>query len=114
MRALLPVPVLLCAAVVVPFLAAADPRPIPNFTLADPAGQPWSLHDQKAKAVVVAFLSPDCPMSNGYLPTLAGVAAKYAQKGVVVVGVYPDPEFTPAAAAAHVREYKVPFPVLRD
>jgi peroxiredoxin len=115
MRALLPVIVLLGAAVAAPFLAtAADPKPAPNFTLTDPTGKPWSLHDQKAKAVVVAFLSPDCPMSNGYLPTLAAIASKYAEKGVVVVGVYPDPEFTPAAIAAHVKEYRIPFPVLRD
>ena len=113
MRSLLAAPVLFAAVAAVP-LGAADPKPVANVTLTDPAGKPWALHDQKAQAVVVAFLSPDCPMSNGYLPELAALHARYAPQGVTLVGVYPDPDLTAAAAAAHAREYKVPFPVLRD
>jgi peroxiredoxin len=93
---------------------ANDGKPVPSFTLKDAAGKPWGLHDQKAKALVVVFLSPDCPMSNGYLPVLAGISEKYGEKGVRVIGVYPDPEVTAEAAAAHAKEFKIPFPVLRD
>lgn len=93
---------------------ASDPTPVPNFTLTDAAGKAWKLHDQKAKAVVVAFLSPECPMSNGYLPALAGVVEQYGAKGVVVVGVYPDPDVSAEAVATHSKEFKIPFPALRD
>lgn len=94
--------------------AAPDPRPTADFTLTDSAGKPWQLHGRKAKAVVVAFLSADCPMSNNYLPALADVAAKYADKGVAVVGVFPDPDTTAAQLTAHAKEYRVAFPLLRD
>src|SRR5205814_2143064 len=93
---------------------AADPKPAADFTLTDTAGGEWSLHKQTAKAVVVAFLSCDCPMSNGYLPALADVAKQYADKGVVVVGVHADPDETAEQVRGHAKEYKVPFPVLRD
>lgn len=117
MKCILAVPVLIAAAVVARFPVAADApesKPAVNFTLRDSTGKPWTLHDQKAGAVVVAFLSPDCPMSNGYLPALAELHGRYAGKGVAVVGVYPDPDVTAEQATAHAKEYKIPFPVLRD
>ncbi|MBA4190622.1 MAG: hypothetical protein C0467_21765 [Planctomycetaceae bacterium] len=89
-------------------------KPVALFTLSDAAGKKWELADQKAKFVVVAFLSLECPMSNGYLPVLAEVATKYADRGVSLVGVFPDPETTAAQAAAHAKEYKIPFPVYAD
>lgn len=94
--------------------AAPEPRPVPNVSLTDSAGKPWRLHDQKAKAVVVAFLSTECPMANSYVPKLADVATRYADKGVAVIGVYPDPDTSAAQVAAHVKEYKIAFPVFRD
>lgn len=96
---------------------AARPEPAKSaadFALADAAGKKWTLGDQKAKAVVVAFLATECPMSNGYLPVLAEVAARYADKGVTLVGVFPDPDATAAQVAAHAREYKLAFPVFAD
>jgi peroxiredoxin len=92
----------------------AEAPPAKNFALQDAAGKNWSLHDQKAKVVVVAFLALECPMSNGYLPTLADLSRKYADKGVTLVGVLPDPDTTDKQLAAHAREYATPFPLLRD
>jgi peroxiredoxin len=103
--------VLLTLAALVAYpLTAADLKPAPNFTLESK----WTLHDQKAKAVVVAFLAAECPMSNGYMPALAAVHAKYAEKGVTLVGVFPDPDTTAEKVASYAKEYKVPFPLLRD
>ena len=114
------VPPVLFAAIVAfafAFRTSAAPevqKAAPDFALKDPAGKKWTLHDQKAKAVVVAFLAAECPMSNGYLPALANLSAKYADKGVAVVGVFPDPETTGGRVAAHAKEYKIPFPVFAD
>src|SRR4051794_30631518 len=59
-----------------------------TFTLADPAGKPWSLASQQGKkAVVVVFLSFDCPVSNSYAPTLVELHRSYAEKGVAFVAV---------------------------
>jgi peroxiredoxin len=90
------------------------PKAVASFTLTDAAGKKWALADQKAKVVVVAFLSADCPMSNGYLPALSDIASKYADKGVAVVGVFPDSEATPEQVAKHAKEYKLTFPVFAD
>src|SRR5262245_48811766 len=96
-------PLLVAALVAIPFARPAPQRAksAKNFTPAYPGVKPWALHDQKAKAVVVAFLSAECPMSNGYLPVLAEVATKYAEKGVAVVGVFPDAELSAKDLAAH-------------
>lgn len=95
---------------------SAEPKakPVESFALTDSTGKTWALSDQKAPAVVVAFLATECPMSNGYLPVLNAIAPKYAEKGVAVVGVFPDPDTTAAQLTAHAKEYKVPFPLLRD
>jgi len=118
MRFLRPIPLALAAlaaaVLAVPSATRAAPPPVAGFTLADADGKAWTLADQKAKAVVVAFLATDCPMSNGYLPALADIAATYADKGVRVVGVFPDPDATAAQVAAHAKDYKLTFPLLRD
>ena len=114
MKTLLLLAVLFAALVAVSFQSsAAPPKPkiAPDFALTDPAGKKWSLHDQKAKVVVVAFLAGECPMSNSYLPALADLHVKYAEKGIAVVGVFPDPEITSERVAAHAKEYKLPFPL---
>ena len=55
--------VALAACVVYP-LPAADPKPAPNFVLTDSAGKKWALHEQKAKATVVAtnLRGPEVPL----------------------------------------------------
>jgi peroxiredoxin len=93
---------------------AADAGPVADFSLSDSAGKAWKLHGQQSKAVVVVFLSTECPMSNGYLPSLSDLAKKYADKNVAVVGVFPDADTTAEQLKAHAREYKVPFPLLLD
>jgi peroxiredoxin len=106
--------ILAVALLAVPGPAVADPTPVADFSLSDSNGKAWKLRDQKAKAIVVVFLSTDCPMSNGYLPALADLSKKYAKKGASVIGVFPDADTTAEQLAAHAKEYKIPFPVLRD
>jgi len=115
MKSRLIVPVLLAALVAIPFGTTAAPKAeaVANFTLTDAEGKAWKLHDQKAKAVVVAFLATECPMSQGYIPALAELNAKYADKGVAFVGVFPDSDLTAKQLAAHAKEFKIPFPVFR-
>ena len=94
--------------------ANADPKPANDFTLKDGTGKAWSLHDQKAKVIVAAFLATECPMSNGYLATLSDLATKYAEKGVTFVGIVPDRDATADQLASHAKEYKITFPLIRD
>lgn len=66
------------------------------------------------KAVVVAFLSTQCPISNGYLPQLNDLSTKYGRQGVEFYGVISDPSVTRADAIAHRDTFKIRFPVLFD
>src|SRR5262245_28577934 len=50
-------------------------KKIANVTWADASGKRFALHDLKdRKAVVVVFLSFECPVSNSYAPRLADMA----------------------------------------
>jgi len=111
----LAIPVLLAVLSAIPVSSAVPEqrKPVAPFTLTA-TGKNWALAEQKSKVVVVAFLSMECPMSNGYLPVLNDLATKYAAKGVTVVGVFPDPEATDAQVVAHAKEYKVSFPLFAD
>ena len=90
-------------------------KKIDPFALTDAAGKAWSLDAMKdEKAVVVVFLSFECPVSNSYAPLLIALHKSYADKGVGFVAVNSSDDSTPAEFAKHVAEYKFPFPVLKD
>src|SRR5262249_36984736 len=88
---------------------------IDNFTLRDASGKPTALHDLKdKKAVVVVFLSFDCPVSNSYAPALAELAKTYGPQGVAFLAVNSSDEGDAAHLARQAAEFKIPFPVLKD
>ncbi len=88
---------------------------IADFSLQTADGKPAALHDFKdKKAVVVVFLSFDCPVSTSYAPDLAEMAKTYAGKGVAFLGVDGSDEGDAAAVAKRAAEFKLPFPVLKD
>src|SRR5262249_36821744 len=72
------------------------------------------LHDLKDRdAVVVVFLSFDCPVSRGYTANLAELAKTYGERKVAFLGVCPGDEEL-AALAKHAEEFALGFPVCRD
>src|SRR5262245_40357689 len=74
-------------------------------------GKPFALADLKdSKAVVVLFLSFECPVSNSYSAALADLARDYGAKGVRFVGVCPG-EDDAAEVARQAKEQRLPFPV---
>src|SRR5579872_7161451 len=93
-----------CLAVAVLLTAAAAARAgdapstdklntkIANFSLIDDKGKTVSLHDsfKDAKAVVVVFLSFDCPVSTSYSTTLADLHKKFSGQGVAFLAVCQD------------------------
>jgi len=66
------------------------------------------------KALVVAFLSFECPVSTGYSAILADLAGAYGQRGVAFLGLSTSDENDAAGAARHGREFRLPFPVFHD
>jgi peroxiredoxin len=88
---------------------------IANVTFKDAAGKMTSLYDLKEKkAVVVVFLSFECPNSTSYSPLLADLARSYGSKGAAFVGVCCTDGEDAASVARHAEEYKLGFPVWKD
>jgi peroxiredoxin/mono/diheme cytochrome c family protein len=88
---------------------------INDFTLTDPAGKPVSLHGLKdRKAVVVVFLSFECPVANSYTPVLADLHRAYADKGVAFLGINSTEDLDAKQLADKAKEFRLPFPVLKD
>jgi mono/diheme cytochrome c family protein len=88
---------------------------IGNVALVDAAGKPFNLHDLKNhKAIVIVFLSFECPVSASYSKDLADLHATYASKGVFFVGVDGSDDLDAAAIAAKAKEFGLPFPVYKD
>jgi thiol-disulfide isomerase/thioredoxin len=89
-------------------------KKIEPFTLTSADGKEFTLAGVKdKKAVVVVFLSFECPVSASYSALLAELAGKYG-KDVAFVGINASDEGTPAEIARQASEYKLPFPVLKD
>jgi hypothetical protein len=60
---------------------------------------------------VLLFLSPSCPIANRYVPEVTRIAARFGGR-VNWWLVYPDA--SAAEARAHVAEYQLTLPVVRD
>jgi len=86
-----------------------------TFRLADTTGV---VHTERelasASAVVLFFLAPDCPISQGYVPEMNRIAQAYAARGVRAFGVQSDLTASEADVSRHVAEYKYAFPILND
>lgn len=90
-------------------------RKIDNITLKDPAGKAHSLYDIKdQKAIVVVFLSFECPVSTSYSPMLAELAKTYRDKQVAFVAVNSSDDGDARHIAKQAAEYKLPFPIFKD
>ena len=98
-------------------------RPLPtlradsvrNFTLDDLDGAKHALADAKdAKAIVLAWTAPGCPVAMVYVPRLAALAKTYAAKGVRFFGMDSDAEAPVDDLKAQVRKGEIPYPILLD
>jgi mono/diheme cytochrome c family protein len=103
-----------------PALADGNPssvklnKKIDNIAFTDAAGKTTNLYDLKdRKAVVIVFLSFECPVSNSYAQPLADMAKTYGERGVAFLAVCPCEE-SAAEVAKQAGEFKLPFPVYKD
>jgi peroxiredoxin len=69
---------------------------------------------QTARAVVLFFVTPDCPVSQGYVPEMNRIRRDYTSKGTQVYAVQADRTATEASVRQHVQEFGYEFPVLLD
>ena len=86
-----------------------------DFHLLDARGNPHSKAEWKNKqAIVMLFVSTECPISNRYAPTINRMAQEYSRKNVAFFLVQSDPGLSPQAAEQHAKEFALTIPVLMD
>ena len=66
----------------------------------------------ETKAVVLVFVSTDCPIANYYQPTLRRLQKEF--QGVAFFQVHPDPETPVAEVRKHAGEFEVAASVVID
>jgi peroxiredoxin len=103
------------AAIVACLLAALPSSAAARFTLRDTEGvvhttDEWS----HARAVVVFFITTDCPLSNAYAPEMNRITQEYASRGVRVYAVQGDTTIPDVEVRKHAHEFAYTFPVLLD
>ena len=100
-------------ALCLPLLASAPT--LPRFSFADTSGRVHTPADWDGKrAVVLIFVSTDCPLSNRYVPEMNRIASTYAPRGVAFYAVQGDATVPLDQVRAHVKEFGYTFPYLID
>jgi peroxiredoxin len=95
--------------------AGMTAEPQVGFTLPDSAGGFHTAAEwQRRSAVVLLFISADCPISNRYAPTINELVKEYVPANTAFYAVQSDPDITPEAARQYAKDYGFQFPVLLD
>lgn len=68
----------------------------------------------KTKAVVLVFISTDCPIANAYLPHLQRLEAEYRSRGVQMFLVHSSSDIDETSARAHAEEFGIFLPIVLD
>jgi thiol-disulfide isomerase/thioredoxin len=85
------------------------------MSLADSEGQVHTSAEWVGKrAVVLLFVTTDCPLSNGYVPEFNRLQRSYAQKGIIFYAVQGDATIAAGEVRKHVKEFGYGFPYLID
>ena len=87
----------------------------PAFHLRDTQGAvhspaEWAGH----KAVVVLFVTTDCPIANSYVPEMNRMHQDYQARGVLMYAVQAEPRTPEAEVVRYARDYRYSFPLLLD
>jgi len=92
---------------------ASSPQQDWEFT--DIAGQRQApFEDQTTRAVVLVFISVDCPIANAYQPLLKRMAQQHADQGIRWLMIHPHSGTTPERAATHARQFEIEVPIVVD
>jgi peroxiredoxin len=87
----------------------------PQFQLRDAQGGVHTTAEWSgAKAILLFFVTTDCPVANSYVPEMNRIHDAYASRRVRVYGVQADPTVTDAAVAAYAKDFRYGFPLLLD
>ena len=87
----------------------------PQFELADTRGGRHNFDEwQGHKAVVLFFVTTDCPVGNSYVPEMNRIREAYAARGVLFFAVQAETSVAETEVARYAAEYRYTFPLLLD
>jgi cytochrome c biogenesis protein CcmG, thiol:disulfide interchange protein DsbE len=86
----------------------------PDFTLADPKGEKYTLSSLRGKAVLINIWATWCPPCQAEMPALETYYQKYQGKGLVVLGVNATSQDYPLDIVPFTQKYGLTFPILLD
>jgi peroxiredoxin len=88
----------------------------PDFKLTTLDGKAFSLASaaKAQKAVVLMWISTQCPYSNAYNAQMKDLANAYASKGVLFVGINSNKTEDASKAVSHAKVNGHSFPILKD
>ncbi len=69
---------------------------------------------KSARAVLLFFVTTDCPVANSYVPEMNRIHEAYASRGVLVWAVQAETSIPASIVAAYARDYRYGFPLLLD
>jgi peroxiredoxin len=66
------------------------------------------------KAVLLYFVTVDCPVGNSYVPEMNRLREAYAARGIAFYAVQADPSVAETDVRRYARDYRYSFPLLLD
>jgi peroxiredoxin len=88
---------------------------VPQLRLRDTRGAVHTNSDwTSAKAILLFFVTTDCPVANSYVPEMNRIRDTYASRGVVVWAVQADATTPEPTVAKYAADYRYSFPLLLD
>lgn len=94
---------------------AEELKKVENFSLKDYNGKSHSLADFKSsKAIVLIFVSTQCPVSNDYNERMAKLHEAYKGKNITFLGINSNKAEKVEGIKEHAAENKLQFAILKD
>ena len=96
-------------------LASGAWAAVPPFQLRDTQGTVHTpVEWRDAKAILLFFVTNDCPVTNSYVPEMNRIEASYVPRGVRLLAVQADISVPLPVVALYARDYHYAFPLLLD
>ena len=70
--------------------------------------------DKKTKAIVLIFVSNDCPVANAFQPSLREFEQAYLARGIRSYSVYCSPDLKKSDIEKHVKDFRIRMPAILD
>jgi thiol-disulfide isomerase/thioredoxin len=91
-----------------------DSACLPDFELVDLNGTTWTRESLAGKAVLVNFWATWCAPCQRETPALVEVYQRYADQGLVVLGLHADGSVPAANVQSFIDSYRISYPVVTE